>query len=44
MKGYAHKKEYKGVKNKHAGDELTFYLEDTLKEISKNGIESYSDK
>ncbi|MBE6673498.1 MAG: hypothetical protein E7596_00155 [Ruminococcaceae bacterium] len=44
MKGYTHKKEYKGVKNKHAGDELTFYLEDTLKEISGNGIESYSDK
>ena len=44
MKGYAHKKEYKGVKNKHAGDELTFYLEDTLKEISENGMESYSDK
>lgn len=44
MKGYVCKKEYKGVKNKRAQEELTFYIEDTLKEIAKNGIEAYLEK
>lgn len=44
MKGYALKKEYKGVKSSHAQEELAFYLEDTLKVISKNGMEAYLDK
>lgn len=44
MNGYVGKQEYKGVKNKHAQEELSFYLEDTLKEVYKNGIEAYTDK
>ena len=38
------KKAFVGVINKTAQEELTFYLEDTIKEIRKNGIDIYCDK
>ncbi len=38
------KKAFIGTLNKTAQEELTFYLEDTLNEIKKNGIDVYYDK